>query len=92
MKALKTCLLIILMWIAFFVYACNRDEPQGYGKDEGCNCGTICDDGVDSANQCYWLLVENECSGSQKKFCVDQLVWNSYKQGDRICINDQSPW
>lgn len=89
---MKKLLLILAMWTAFFVYACNKDEPQGYGEDQGCNCGTICEYGVDSANQCYWLLIENDCSGVAKRFCVDQLVWSAYQVGERICINDESPW
>lgn len=88
---MKTFLIVVSVWIAFFVFAC-KDEPQGYGEDQGCNCGIVCEDGIDSVNQCYWLLVENECSGNKKKFCVDQLVWQSYSDGDRICINDESPW
>lgn len=90
---MRTCLGIILMWTAFFVYACrDKDDPQGYGEDQGCNCGTICEDGIDSAYNCNYFLVENECSGNIKKFCVDPLVWSAYYEGDRICINDQSPW
>jgi hypothetical protein len=89
---MKTLLAIMLMWTVFFVYACDKDEPQGYGEETYCNCGIVCEYGVDSENQCYWLLIENECSGSTKKFCVDQFVWSAYSQGDRICINDQSPW
>ena len=88
---MKTFLIVLTAWVMFFVYAC-RDEPQGYGQEEGCNCGIVCEDGIDIQYDCYWLLVENECSGSQKKFCVDQLIWNSYHAGDRICINDQKPW
>jgi hypothetical protein len=89
---MKKVLLIIAMWTAFFVYACDKDEPQGYGEDQGCNCGIICEDGIDSANQCYWFIVENDCSGASKTFCVDQLVWSAYSVGERICINEQSPW
>lgn len=89
---MKTFLIVISVWIGFFIYACTKDNPKGYGEDQGCNCGIICEDGVDTANQCYWFLVENECSGTSKKFCVDKLVWSAYQQGERICINDESPW
>jgi len=89
---MKKVLIIIAIWVGFFVYACQKDEPQGYGEDQGCNCGIVCEYGIDSFNQCYWLLIENECSSNQKKFCVDQLVWSAYNEGDRICINDESPW
>lgn len=86
------CLGIILMWIAVLSYLGCKKEPQGYGDDQGCNCGTVCEDGIDAAYNCHWLMVENDCSGAQKRFCVDPLVWSAYHVGDRICINDQSPW
>jgi predicted small secreted protein len=92
MRTLKLLLAIILLWVAFVAYACNKDSPQGYGQDNGCNCGTIVDDDVDSATQCYWLLIENDCSGNQKRFCVDPLVWSAYPVGDRICINNINNW
>lgn len=89
---MKTFFGVLLMWVVVIGYLGCGKEPQGYGEDQGCNCGTICEDGIDSANNCNWLLVENECSGATKRFCVDELVWSAYKEGDRICINDESPW
>lgn len=89
---MKTFLVIIAMWTAFFVYACNGDEPQGYGEEEYCNCGMVREDSVITASQTYLLIVENECSGNEKTFIVDQLIYSAYYKGDRICINDQSPW
>lgn len=89
---MKTFFIIFAAWGLFFLYSCNKNEPQGYGQEEFCNCGVVCEDGIDSKNNCYWLLVENECSGSKKKFCVDQLVWSAYFKGERICINQESPW
>ena len=38
---MKTFLIVISVWAAFFLYACNRDQPQGYGEEEYCNCGMV---------------------------------------------------
>ena len=89
---MKTFLLIVAMWTCFFVYACNKDQPKGYGKEEYCNCGIVCSDSIATAQGLYLLSVENECSGNEKLFIVDQLVYNAYFVGDRICINDEQPW
>lgn len=89
---MKTFFIIITMWTAFFVFSCNKDEPQGYGEEEFCNCGIICEDSIHSQTQTYFFIVENECSGNSKTFIVDPLVYSAYFQGDRICINDQSAW
>lgn len=87
-----TRLVIILMWVISISYLSCEEKSNGYGKDEGCNCGIVCEDGVDAASNCQWLLVENECSGSLMKFCVDKSIWSVYHEGDRICINEQSAW
>lgn len=89
---MRTFLLIIGLWIGFFLYACNKDDPQGYGKEEFCNCGIISEDSIHSPTQTYLFIVENECSGNEKTFIVDQLIYSAYYKGDRICINDQKPW
>ncbi len=89
---MKKFLLIIAMWIAFFFYACNGENPQGYGKEDFCNCGIVRQDSIHSTSQSYLLIVENECSANLKTFIVDQIVYNKFYVGDRICINDQAPW
>jgi hypothetical protein len=89
---MRTFLLIILIWIGFFLYACTKDEPQGYGEEQFCNCGIICQDSIHSQSQTYFFIVENECSGNEKAFIVDQLIYSAYYEGQRICINDQKPW
>lgn len=84
--------LIISMWICFCIYACQKDDPIGYGKDNGCNCGIVIDEGIISQTQCYWLKLKNECTNNEKTFCLDSFVWQSYSVGDKVCINDISSW
>jgi hypothetical protein len=89
---MKTFLIVLSVWVLFFIYACNKDKPQGYGKEEFCNCGVILQDSIHTASQTYLFIVENECSGESKTFIVDPLVYSAYYPGDRICVNDESPW
>ena len=80
------------MWSCFFIYACNKNEPAGYGKEEFCNCGIVREDSIHTASAHYMLIVQNECSGNEKTFIVDHLVYGAYYKGDRICINEQEQW
>ena len=89
---MKTFLIVVCVYVAFYMYACGKDEPQGYGNEEYCNCGVVVEDSIHTASQTYLLIVENECSGNQKNFIVDPLIYSAYSIGDRICINNQSPW
>lgn len=89
---MKTFLIVLTAWTIFFIYACNKNDKQQYGREEGCNCGMVCEDGIDLKSNSYWLLVENECTGSQKRFSVDKVIWGLHHQGDRICINNALPW
>ena len=74
------------------MYACNKNQPQGYGKEDFCNCGMLREDSIHTASQTYLFIIENECSGNEKTFIVDPLIYSAYYKGDRICVNDQSPW
>lgn len=61
-------------------------------KDETCNCGTISDDGIDIATNCYWLEIRNTCSGNKKKFCFDRDVWMNNQVGSDMCVNNEPNW
>jgi hypothetical protein len=76
---------------ALSIIAC-RDENAVDMGDDLCACGIIVNDSIDESVNCYWLEVENDCTGNQKKFCVDQLIWYANKPGDRICFKYQSNW
>lgn len=61
-------------------------------KDESCNCGTIKNDGVDIANNCHWIEIENECSGNRKSFCIDEDIWWDANPGENFCITNIDSW
>jgi hypothetical protein len=89
---MNTFLTVVAVWVAFFLFACKKDEPQGYGEEGYCNCGVVVEDSIHTATTTYLLIVENECSGNERNFIVDPLIYSAYYKGDRICINNQSPW
>jgi hypothetical protein len=65
---------------------------QSCKKEELCNssCGTIINDGID--NGCYWLEIQNECSGNNKVFCFDQNTWYNNFVGDYFCVTNEPSW
>ena len=85
--------LFILMF-AFTLTACEKEEPEPEQPqtNQQCNCGTIANDGIDSATNCYWLEIRNECSGNKKKFCFDEDIWMNNYVGDRFCVSNVTSW
>ena len=57
---------------------------------EPTSCGAIVNDGI--TNGCYWLEIENDCSGNKKKFCFDQDIWTNNFVGDRFCVTNVTSW
>lgn len=72
-------------------FSCKKEEPV-VEEEKDCNCGTIANDGIDSATNCYWLEIRNECSGNKKKWCFDEDVWMNANVGERFCVSNVAPW
>ena len=84
---------IIIVSLSMLLISCSKDDVQtNNNTNTGCNCGTIVDDGIDSAISCYWLKIENDCTGNQKKFCFDQLIWQTNYVGDYFCVSNVTSW
>jgi hypothetical protein len=86
---MKKVLFTVLSVLFIFLSSCKKEEPE---STEQCNCGVIANDGIDSATNCYWLEIRNECSGNKKKFCFDQDVWTNNYVGDRFCVSNVTSW
>ena len=56
------------------------------------NCGTVVNDGINSAENCYWLEIQNECTGNKKVFCFDQNTWFNSHVGDSFCVTNEPSW
>lgn len=59
-------------------------------KDEKCNCGTVMQDGVDG--DCYYLVLQNDCTNNRKQFCFDRDFWLQKNVGDKVCVDNQAQW
>jgi hypothetical protein len=85
---------IFILMFASTLTACKKEEPEPEQPqtNQQCNCGTIANDGIDSATNCYWLEIRNECSGNKKKFCFDEDIWMNNYVGDRFCVSNVTSW
>jgi hypothetical protein len=89
---MKKVLFTILAALFLCLSSCDKEELEPEKPAQQCNCGTIANDGIDSATNCYWLEIRNECSGNKKKFCFDQDVWTNNFVGDRFCVSNVTSW
>jgi len=67
--------LIVILAMA----GCSKDELPS-----DCMCGRITNDGI---NNCYWIEIRNDCSGSVESFCLDRGDWMTAYVGSDICID-----
>jgi hypothetical protein len=82
---MKKLILCVALMIATLT-SCKKEDIT-------CNpttCGVIANDGI--TDGCYWLEIENDCSGNKKKFCFDQSVWMSAYVGTNFCVTGVQPW
>lgn len=98
-----TCLIILtLQSCKKDVGGCMDPVATNYNPDAdfadnslcnyNCSCGYITSDGIDSQTNCYWLEIENDCSGNRKKFCFDYNIWFNNYVGDHFCVTNVSSW
>ena len=78
----KIILALVLIVIS---YSCNKDNPQ---PNKPCNCGLIQSDDVTD----YSVVIQNDCSGNNKKFFLQQGDWMSAYVGTHYCITNVTSW
>jgi hypothetical protein len=78
-------LVLILGLITMALSSCKKEETLCTS-----NCGTIVNDGID--NGCYWLEIQNECTGNNKVFCFDQNTWQNNYVGGSFCVTNEPSW
>ena len=85
-------LMLILGMITMGLSSCKKEEITPTNSNETCtsNCGTIVNDGID--NGCYWLEIQNECTGNNKVFCFDQNTWQNNYVGGSFCVTNEPSW
>lgn len=77
--------LMMIVMLAIGLVSCSKEEDN-----KQCNCGTILNDGINGS--CYWLEIENDCTGNRKTFCFDQSVWMNAYVGSNFCVTNQGQW
>ena len=81
--------ILLLITILTLLFSCKKEEPI---TNKPCNCGTITDKGIDSQTDCYWLEIQNECTGSKALFCFEYSDWMNNSSGNEMCIDNVSNW
>ena len=72
----------IIIAVVALISSCNKKE------DKPCNCGIIQSDNV----QNYSVVIQNECSGNNKEFTLQQGDWMNAHPGSRYCITNSGKW
>lgn len=73
---------VILLISTIIIVSCKKEE------DKPCNCGLIQSDNV----QNYTVVIQNECSGNNKEFTLQQGDWMNAHVGSNYCITNASKW
>jgi hypothetical protein len=89
---MKKAMLASALILTLFGSGCKKEDPSENSQSQPCNCGVITSDGIDSQTDCYWLEIENDCSGHRKKFCFSYDVWFNNYVGDRFCVTNVTSW
>jgi hypothetical protein len=73
---------LILLVGTIVIVSCKKEE------DKPCNCGIVQSDNV----QNYSVVIQNECSGNNKEFTLQQGDWMNAHVGSSYCITNASKW
>jgi hypothetical protein len=73
---------ILLIATVLIFASCKKEE------DKPCNCGVVQSDNV----QNYSVVIQNECSGNNKEFTLQQGDWMNAHVGSNYCITNASKW
>lgn len=85
--------ILILGVLTMGLASCKKEEVQPNNTTQpSCqsNCGTITNDGIE--DNCYYLDIQNSCTGNVKRFCIDSGIWANAFVGDSFCITNETGW
>lgn len=73
---------ILTIAVVALISSCKKEE-------EGpCNCGIVQSDNV----QDYSVVIQNECTGSNKTFNLSAGDWMNAHPGSKFCITNSGKW
>lgn len=86
--------LLVLVVVTMALSSCKKEEvqPNSTPPQPSCqsNCGTITNDGIEG--NCYYLDIQNSCTGNVKRFCFDSATWSTAYVGDNFCVTNETGW
>lgn len=83
--------LLLLTIFTTMLFSCKKEEESSLNQPL-CNCGIITNDGIDTQSNCYWLEIQNNCSGNKAQFCFEYSVWMNNYVGNKMCVSNVSNW
>ena len=78
---MKKVLLVLGLGLAT-MFSCEKSE------NKPCNCGMVVSDNV----QDYSVVIRNGCSGSEKRFYLQEGDWMNAHPGNDYCITNTTSW
>jgi uncharacterized lipoprotein NlpE involved in copper resistance len=82
-KNMKKSVLAVSVLVISLI-SCDKKAEQ----PAPCNCGLVQSDNV----QDYSVVIQNECSGNNKTFVLQQGDWMNAHVGTRYCITNSGQW
>lgn len=76
--------LILVSVVSMSFVGCDKKAEQ----PEPCNCGIVQSDNV----QDYSVVIQNECTGNNKTFVLQQGDWMNAHVGSKYCITNSGQW
>jgi hypothetical protein len=77
--------IIFLVALLTLGVSCKKDNPK---PNEVCNCGLVQSDDVTD----YSVVIQNSCSGNNKKFYLQEGDWMNAHIGSNYCITNVTSW
>jgi hypothetical protein len=75
--------IVLAIAVVALLGSCKKKEDEG-----PCNCGIVQSDNV----QDYSVVIQNECSGSNKTFTLSAGDWMNAHVGSKYCITNSGKW
>ena len=79
--------IIFLVALVTLGVSCKKDNPKPK-PNEVCNCGLVQSDDVTE----YSVVIQNSCSGNNKKFYLQEGDWMNAYVGSNYCITNVTSW
>ncbi len=80
-KTIELSMLIMIALCIIMLASCKKEDTT-------CNCGLIQSENVND----YSIVIQNECTGNNKTFYLQQGDWMNAYVGTNHCISNIDNW